>query len=748
MGDSNGDVDVRWGETNESTNEKKIFYSSFFSEGQEYNLYDNVEVYDESKTEPHVGKIMKLWEERENGKKRVLIRWFLRPKELGLDYSDDSKELFLAFGKGKGVMNENDVDVVCGKCKVLCTSEDPRNLQPSENELKTADYFFSCIYNVDRRQLSAVQGVVDKLGCDVVFNKQEWVRDGIKVEVNLSKLANKTKQICGKEIGREGTSGRPSDMVKASTKLETESADSVAKLPPESKKRQRDLEVVPEARKKWLIQQMESESVPGALQRSNVNVNEINKSKQLKVLENAKSTAPKEVSATSGVKPVIILDSSVKDVKKEEESKDQSLEKVLIAGDPGLTKIQASKSDKPVTPREASTKPGNSVLLSGGFPKPADAKKPSPSKETATKSPAISHLVKSSPKGDKAMDALAHYGDVESPIDIDKSNKMDEVTGDIRNVDGNDGRASVKLPEVVSKGETKIESRKAGDVSKPVQNYVKEEGSSERRRLVKASESPKALHTSNVKKGEEERSLTKDTTSLKIDKGKDSSRSITGLGLMSDKKEDLNKEARMNASNKKHKGAVIEEKRKIFKELSWEEHLNQGLPSGRVILVQNFDILVTSADVRDMMKSVFEGVSDARLMPQDTICPYGQALVVFESKNLAETALKEMESKCLIVTNSKRPLIASKAKPSESSQLSRFPGHLALEKFKLSRALQNDDYRRAVATSHCSQPNTIEYEMAMEWAHLQEIAQTCKNELFKKQRDEIEEINKSSTKKT
>ena len=39
--------------------------------------------------------------------------------------------------------------------------------------------------------------------------------------------------------------------------------------------------------------------------------------------------------------------------------------------------------------------------------------------------------------------------------------------------------------------------------------------------------------------------------------------------------------------------------------------------------------------------------------------------------------------------------------------------------------------RKAVSTSHCSQPNTIEYEMAMDWILVQEKTVNCFNRLHK-----------------
>lgn len=45
--------------------------------------------------------------------------------------------------------------------------------------------------------------------------------------------------------------------------------------------------------------------------------------------------------------------------------------------------------------------------------------------------------------------------------------------------------------------------------------------------------------------------------------------------------------------------------------------------------------------------------------------------------------------------------------------------------------------REAVSTSHCAQPNTLEYEMAIEWFHLQE----CFDKEWKMMHEVVELIN-------
>ena len=79
-------------------------------------LYDNVKVSNDS-GDPYIGKIIKLWQEESIGVKKALIHWFFKSDELPTEPGADPREVFLAFGKGKGVTNEN--EVVSTKLKVF-----------------------------------------------------------------------------------------------------------------------------------------------------------------------------------------------------------------------------------------------------------------------------------------------------------------------------------------------------------------------------------------------------------------------------------------------------------------------------------------------------------------------------------------------------------------------------------------------------------------------------------------------------
>ena len=66
-------------------------------------------------------------------------------------------------------------DCIERKCRVLCTSKDVRNKQPSEEDIRLSEYTYLKVYNVDRKKLSNLEGIVKILGPDgmilLVWNK-------------------------------------------------------------------------------------------------------------------------------------------------------------------------------------------------------------------------------------------------------------------------------------------------------------------------------------------------------------------------------------------------------------------------------------------------------------------------------------------------------------------------------------------------------------------------------------------------
>ncbi|CAH9072040.1 unnamed protein product [Cuscuta epithymum] len=134
------------------------FYESFTYDGIGYALYDCVYMHKEGEPEPYIGKLIKIWENADRSKK-IKLQWFFRPSEI-LNYLKDEtfmgNEIFLASGEGHGLSNVNPLEAIAGKCNVVCISEDKRNRQPSEEELKAADYIFYRVFDVAKLTLDQI----------------------------------------------------------------------------------------------------------------------------------------------------------------------------------------------------------------------------------------------------------------------------------------------------------------------------------------------------------------------------------------------------------------------------------------------------------------------------------------------------------------------------------------------------------------------------------------------------------------
>ncbi|XP_027081437.1 protein ANTI-SILENCING 1 isoform X3 [Coffea arabica] len=170
-----------WGKKRGVGGKKKEvqFYESFTYDGVEYVLYDCVYMQNKDRqAEPYIGKLVKIWKNSDNSKK-IKVQWFFRPSEISywlekLSVVASENELFLASGDGKGLANVNPLEAIVGKCFVVCVSRDDRNPEPSEEQLRNADYVFYRSFDVG--QCSILDKMNDKVGgleVRFVFNRQE-----------------------------------------------------------------------------------------------------------------------------------------------------------------------------------------------------------------------------------------------------------------------------------------------------------------------------------------------------------------------------------------------------------------------------------------------------------------------------------------------------------------------------------------------------------------------------------------------
>ncbi|CAL9771852.1 unnamed protein product [Musa acuminata subsp. burmannicoides] len=153
------DFSFHWGEKGEFLEDKYVqFYKSFTYYDEEYFLYDSVYLYVTCQDIPFIGKILEIWEQQSHDRK-VKILWFFRPNEI-VNYLGDQvpleREIFLASGNGLGLCNVNPLEAIAGKCRVICTSKDQRNQQPSTQELENAEFIFFRTFDVVNFTISDV----------------------------------------------------------------------------------------------------------------------------------------------------------------------------------------------------------------------------------------------------------------------------------------------------------------------------------------------------------------------------------------------------------------------------------------------------------------------------------------------------------------------------------------------------------------------------------------------------------------
>ncbi|KAK9923031.1 hypothetical protein M0R45_031466 [Rubus argutus] len=178
-----------------------------------------------------------------------------------------------------------------------------------------------------------------------------------------------------------------------------------------------------------------------------------------------------------------------------------------------------------------------------------------------------------------------------------------------------------------------------------------------------------------------------------------------------------------------------------FKPGPWEERLRMAEGNGTLVLLDNLDPSYASSEVQDLVWCALNETVEAKMIPCTPFSNprYGKAFVIFKSSDAAESAIVELNRRCLTLADG-RPVIGIVCRGTlkEREKVSRFVGHLAIDKHQLQS--QREEMRKAVSTSHFAQPNSVEYDMAMDWCLLQEKSDLWWKALY--QDHEKEEITK------
>ncbi|XP_074285224.1 protein ANTI-SILENCING 1-like isoform X2 [Silene latifolia] len=162
-------------------------YRSFTYRGVNYSTFDDVYTFCEGAKETDIGKILRIWGTDKDRKVRIL--WFFRPRDISnflKDARPSWKELFLASGEGKGLSNDIPLEAIIGKCNVICTSRDPRNVSRAKSDIAKADYFFSHVFDVGTMRLS--DKLPDKIDSVKVDRLLKWDKDKLKANAQRPRV--------------------------------------------------------------------------------------------------------------------------------------------------------------------------------------------------------------------------------------------------------------------------------------------------------------------------------------------------------------------------------------------------------------------------------------------------------------------------------------------------------------------------------------------------------------------------------
>ncbi|XP_052203746.1 protein ANTI-SILENCING 1 [Diospyros lotus] len=177
-----------------------------------------------------------------------------------------------------------------------------------------------------------------------------------------------------------------------------------------------------------------------------------------------------------------------------------------------------------------------------------------------------------------------------------------------------------------------------------------------------------------------------------------------------------------------------DERSRWFRERPWDERMKKAYNLGTLVHLLNLDPEYTSRDVEDIIWQAFKEYCSAKMVQRTGISsPHsGEAFIILRTNGAANKIVKELDEGCLMLSNG-RPLVGAPPPP-QLREDPAFFGHLFIDRvrFQMQREM-----RDAVSTSHFSQPNTIEYEMAMEWRLLQSRSDRWWKQLYEEQGEQL-----------
>ncbi|XP_021275884.1 protein ANTI-SILENCING 1 isoform X2 [Herrania umbratica] len=693
-------LEFKWGKKRGIGGRKKDvqFYESFTYDGLEYNLYDNVYLHKEGEPLPYLGKLIKIWENPDKSKK-VKVLWFFQPFEISnflVFELTHSNEVFLASGEGVGLANVNPLEAISGKCNIVCISKDSRNPKPSNEELQMADFVFYRTFDVGQYFISDKIG--DKIaGIDVkfIFNQEG---------------SGKPCSVCN--LGIDNAHARENAMA-------TNERDILCKLNSTDDQFLEDDE------------QEEQNPVVG-----------------------------EKLAANDRQENTFICKTTSPKVEENSDVKVRSVKPNFFPGEKPVSVVATESSELTnINDRQENTS-GEKIDLSCNVKENADLKV-SLVKQESTASEQIGRVGKSfvnQVKVDEKLKSTKDSGEVDerpqkkakldSTVKVSTDKNMNKDSSEVD--EGPHKKA--KLASAVKVCNDRNMNKDSGEVDERPHKKAK---------LASAVKVSSDKNTNNVLNPNHDfDGYNSKPSVLNFTASEDKSRrAIDTLGTTGNSSKKVKVDDKLtkptNSKQSKEcpawppKGGIKtgdkavgvtrrpdSDRSKWFAELPWEERMQDAHEHGRLVLFQNLDPCCTSAEVEDIVWSVFKETCRAKMAQRTAYSSThsAQALAIFKTSEVAEWVVTKLDEGCLLLPN-RRPLVASMANPCFPRKQSTFVGHLILDKLKPQREM-----KEAVSTSHSSQPNTLEYDMAMEWCLLVERSDQFWKRLYKRQGEELEKL--------
>ncbi|XP_004291217.1 PREDICTED: uncharacterized protein LOC101313862 [Fragaria vesca subsp. vesca] len=757
------------------------FYKSFRYDGEDYDLYDCVYLYKEGEPEPEIGKIIKIWETPQKSRK-VKILWFFRPCEIRNFLGDEKileNELFLASGVGTGLHNLNPLEAIAGKCNVLCISKDKENPQPSDEELQKADFVFHRTFDVSQQKImDKIEGKVADVDVKFLFNKINVQKPAGDLNVDLGEnkvcdndtKTNDTmvpskqnsfkepknvettrssvdKHIHSVEKQKSAAVGLESGEMDQTDERQQDVSSSKTILCSKGRGREEEANLDNVLPRKLEVEETRSTKDVGDLDNRPTKKLKLDTSKASSDKINSHEPRHVEVDGICGRKNNAILDHTLAEKPNMNASRSGEHKHKVNANGSYMKDLSfvASLVDErcklkgvedTIGTNKSSTK---KMKPDGNTSTPSDNKFPKSShgddesKVQSTSSPSSSIVddrckrKEESPVGDKDSKKKMKVGDKATNFSLvgDKDSKKKMKVGDkatnlstgklpkpfLRPPQNKTQKFDGQLLEVTQRADASDVDGNDSKASSPIAFGFDDSLGKHKAPFEKMKSDVKAPRLSNREMGEQS------TTQSLIKSGK-------------------------------FDGQVVEvtqrpgtDRRKWFKNFPWQERMQAAHEQVTLILLQNLDPAYTSAEVEDIVWNGLGESCTARMIQQteNSSHYYGQALVIFKNRETAKKVVRKLDEGCLLLSNG-RPLVGSIATTYCSREKKpKFFGHLVIDKLR-HPMINEREMREAVSTSHFSQPNTIEYDMSMEWCTQQEKADLLWKSLYKQQWKEVREL--------